>query len=200
MRTKVRTTPELAPNTTPDYRSWERNVADKFKDKSEEEIKETLSSTANPFAVCMENWDNDFNFGTLVRNANAFNAKEVFYLGDKRWDKRSAVGVYNYTPVQWLPTIDDFKKLRERYVIVGIDNVPGSVSLYHHNWRQNSLLVFGSEGTGLTPEIQKMCSAILHIDMYGSVRSFNAGVASGIAMYDLVEKLNHKYSDSMWDE
>jgi tRNA G18 (ribose-2'-O)-methylase SpoU len=200
MRPKVRTTPELVPNTTPDYRSWERNVADKFKDKSEEEIKETLNSTTNPFAVCMENWDNDFNFGTLVRNANAFNAKEVFYLGDKRWDKRSAVGVYNYTPVQWLPTIDDFKKLREQYVIVGIDNVPGSVSLYHHRWRRNTLLVFGSEGTGLTPEIQKMCSVILHIDMYGSVRSFNAGVASGIAMYDLVEKLNHPYSDSMWDE
>ena len=200
MRTKVRTTPDLIPSTPSDHRLWERNVADKFKDKSEEEIKETLHSTTNPFAVCMENWEGDFNFGTMVRNANAFNAKEVFYLGDKRWDKRSAVGVYNYTPVQWLPTIEDFKKLSERYVIVGIDNVPGSVSLYHHRWRENSLLVFGSEANGLTPEIQKLCKEILHIDMYGSVRSFNAGVASGIAMYDLVEKLNHKYSDSMWDE
>lgn len=208
MRAKVKTTPDLSivsvehqkALTDPDhFRLWERNVADRFKDKSDEEVSAELRATANPFAVCFENWIGDFNLGTGIRNANAFNAKEVFYLGNKKWDRRSAVGVYNYTPVQWLPTIDDFKKLKERYHIVGIDNVPGSFSMKYHNWQSNTLMVFGEEGTGLTPEIQKLCEVILHIDMFGSVRSLNCGVASGIAMHAFID-YKYRHSGAMNDE
>ena len=129
MRQKVRTQPDLS-QTSPahqediDYRKWERNVADSLKDKSEGWIKSWLAATAHPFAVCFEHWVGDFNMGSGIRNANAFNAKEVFYLGDRKWDRRSAVGVYKYTEVQWIPTIEDFMKLQERYTIVGIDNIP----------------------------------------------------------------------------
>jgi len=170
-------------------RNWERNVADHFKDKSEEEIKSTLAATAHPFAVCFEQWVGDFNMGSGIRNANGFNAKEVFYVGNKKWDRRSAVGVYNYTNVQWIPTIEEFAKLAERYVIVGIDNIPGkSVPLSQYRWPENTLMVFGEEGTGLTPGMQALCHDIVEIEMYGSVRSFNCGVASGIMMYDYVRQ------------
>jgi tRNA G18 (ribose-2'-O)-methylase SpoU len=204
MRQKNKTVPNLAA-TSPKhleaiaagkdhFRLWERNVTDLFKDKSEEEIKEELQKTAHPFAVCFEHWIGDFNMGSGIRNANAFNAKEVFYLGDKKWDRRSAVGVYNYTPVQWLPTAEDLIKLQERYVIVGIDNVPGSVPLRHYRWPHNTLMVFGEEGVGLTPGVQSFCRDIVEIEMYGSVRSLNCGVASGIVMHDLLEKMNNSYA------
>ncbi len=173
------------------FRLWERNVANHFKDKTVEEVKETLKKTAHPFAVCFEHWIGDFNMGTGIRNANAFNAKEVFDLGDKKWDRRSAVGVHNYTEVQWLPTVEDFVKLKDKYVIVGIDNVPGSVSIRNYHWPHNTLMVFGEEGVGLTPAMQALCQDIVEIPMYGSVRSLNCGVASGIVMYDYVEKLGY---------
>lgn len=172
------------------HRSWHRNVSDHLKDKSEEEIKEYLRQNAHPFAVCFEHWIGDFNMGTGIRNANAFGAQEVFYLGDRKWDKRSAVGVYNYTEVQWIPTIEHLLKLKERYVFVGIDNVPGSVSIRHYRWPRNALMVFGEEGAGLTPEMQALCKDIVEIPMFGSVRSLNCGTASGIIMYDYVEKLD----------
>jgi tRNA G18 (ribose-2'-O)-methylase SpoU len=171
------------------YRLWENNVNDSFKGKTEEHIREVLQASASPFAVCFEHWIGDFNMGSGIRNANGFNAREVFYLGDKKWDKRSAVGVYNYTPVQWLPTLEDFKKLKERYHIIGIDNVPGSVSMTDFQWEPETLLVFGEEGAGLTPGIQELCEEILYIPMFGSVRSFNCGVASGITMYDFITKV-----------
>ena len=71
---------------------WQRNVMDHFKDMPDEEIKEELQKTAHPFAVCMEQWQGDFNIGTLIRNANAFNAEKVFYIGRKRYDRRGTVG------------------------------------------------------------------------------------------------------------
>lgn len=199
MREKIKTLPDLAKSSPkhieaiakgPEhFRFWERNVIDRFKNLSDDEIKNELAATAHPFAVCFENVINDFNMGTGIRNANAFNAKEVFYLGDRKWDRRSAVGVYNYTDVQWLPTIEDFMKLQEKYVIVGIDNVPGSVTLSTYRWPKNTLMVFGEEGVGLTPAMQSFCRDIVEIPMYGSVRSLNCGVASGIMMYDYVNKM-----------
>ena len=201
MREKNQTTPNLSASSSAHsnalqsgdqhYRSWQLNVADQFKSKTEEEIRSELQATANPFAVCFEHWIGDFNMGSGIRNANGFNAKEVFYVGDKKWDRRSAVGVYNYTPVKWLPTIDDFISLSHEYTIVGIDNVPGSVSLSSYRWKPNTLMVFGEEGTGLTPGMQKLCQDIVAIEMFGSVRSFNCGVASGIVMYDFVRQMRN---------
>lgn len=200
MRHKNQTVPNISANSPAHvqalqngddhYKSWQQNVADHFKGLTEEEIRQELQANANPFAVCFEHWIGDFNMGSGIRNANGFNAKEVFYLGDKKWDRRAAVGVYNYTPVKWLPTLDDFIMLSNEYTIVGIDNVPGSVSLSNYRWKPNTLMVFGEEGTGLTPAIQALCQDIVAIPMYGSVRSFNCGVASGIVMYDFVRQMN----------
>lgn len=199
MRERIRTKPDLSAISeahseakqagAEHYRLWERNVADRFKDRSETEIKVALEATANPFAVCFEHWLGDFNMGSGIRNANAFNAQEVFYLGDHKWDRRAAVGVYNYTEVQWIPTIEEFKKLQERYVIVGIDNVSGAVPLSTYRWQPNTLMVFGEEGVGLTPGMQSFCRDIVEIEMYGSVRSLNCGVASGIVMHDFVRQI-----------
>lgn len=198
MRERTRTVPNLIDSSpahqaalkdTDHYRMWERNVADQFKDMPDEQIKDHLRKTANPFAVCFEHWIGDFNLGTGIRNANAFNAREVFYLGDKKWDRRSAVGVHNYTEVQWIPTIEDFIKLKDKYVIVGIDNVAGSVALSTYRWQPNTLMVFGEEGVGLTTAMQSFCQDIVAIEMFGSVRSLNCGVASGIVMHDFIRQM-----------
>lgn len=170
------------------FKEDDRNIADHLKGKSVEEIKAHLKNTGYPFAVCFEHWINDFNIATGIRNANGFNAKEVFYIGNKKWDRRGAVGVHNYTEVQWIPTVDDFVKLKEKYVIVGIDNVPGSVSISSYHFVPNTLFVFGEEGVGITPGIQKLCKDIVAIEQFGSVRSLNCGTVSGIIMYEFVKQ------------
>jgi tRNA G18 (ribose-2'-O)-methylase SpoU len=50
----------------------------------------------------------------------------------------------------------------------------------------NTLFIFGEEGVGLTPQMQSFCQDIVEIEMYGSVRSLNCGVASGILMHQYV--------------
>jgi tRNA G18 (ribose-2'-O)-methylase SpoU len=172
------------------FRSWHLNVADRFKDKTTEEIRQELRQTAFPFAVCFENWLGDFNIGTGIRNANAFNAQEVYYIGNKKWDRRSAVGTYNYVDLKFLASVDELIALKDKYVIVGIDNVPGSVSLSTYRWRPNTLMVFGEEGVGLTPAMQSFCTDIVEIPMFGSVRSLNCGVASGIVMHSFVQQIS----------
>src|SRR5271169_6118896 len=97
------------------FRTSSYNVIDRFKTMQTEDIKAELKTTAHPFAVCMEHLIGDFNMGTVIRNANGFNAREVFYIGDKKYDKRSALGTYNYTDVKWLPSLEDLVRLKEQY-------------------------------------------------------------------------------------
>jgi len=175
-------------NPEDNYRAWQRNVADHLKEKPEEEIRQVLRETSNPFAVCFEHWLGDFNMATGVRNANGFNAREIYYIGDRKWDRRGAVGVHNYTDIQWIPTIEELLELKYKYTFVGIDNVPGSVPMADYEWPEHPMMIFGEEGPGLTKAMQVLCKDIVHIEMFGSVRSFNCGTASGIAMYDFVAK------------
>lgn len=196
---RQRTTPDLAINSPPHqeaikagtehFYSWAYNVEDRFKDKTTEEIKTTLKASAFPYAVLVENTLGDFNFATVVRNANAFGAREVFYTGDKRTDRRGMLGVQNYTDIRWLPTIDDLLKLKERYVFTAVDNLPGSVPIREHRFEQETLLVFGSEGVGLTPMMQKLCDGMVKVVQFRSVRSINLGCASAIVMNEFVHQM-----------
>ena len=55
---------------------------------------------------------------------------------------------------------------------------------------RSTLLIIGEEGVGITPETLELCDNFVFIPQFGSVRSLNAGVASGIIMNDLVTKFN----------
>jgi tRNA G18 (ribose-2'-O)-methylase SpoU len=72
--------------------------------------------------------------------------------------------------------------------LVGIDNVDGAVPIEDVSLPRRSLLVFGTEADGLSAEALAACSVVCGITMYGSTRSLNAGVASGIAMYSWVRQ------------
>jgi tRNA G18 (ribose-2'-O)-methylase SpoU len=196
---RVKTTPDLAANSpahlaaiaagNDHFRSWHLNVQDHFKDKTTEEIRQTLRETASPFSILIENVIGDFNISTIIRNANGFNAREVFYIGEKRFDKRGCCGVQHYKDIQFIPTVDDLIKLKEKYRFVGLDNVAGSVSMQTYKWKPNTLIIVGSEGVGITPTTQALCDDIVSIPMFGSVRSFNVGTASGIAMYSFINQI-----------
>ena len=42
--------------------------------------------------------------------------------------------------------------------------------------------------TGLSDDAVTACESVLYIPQYGSTRSINAGVASGIAMYEWLRR------------
>jgi len=167
---------------------WQRNVQDRFKDTPTEDIKSEMKRTSFPFSVCFENWQGDFNMATGIRNANAFNTREVFYLGNRKFDKRGAVGTYHYLDVTHLSSLEELRSMKDRYTLVGIDNVVGSVPITNYKYPENPMFIFGEEGVGITADTLSLCTDIVEIPMYGSVRSLNCGTSSGIVMYDYTSK------------
>ena len=162
-----------------------RNVVDRYRYWRLEAIVADLDRSRHPFHVAIENWEHDFNIGTVVRNANAFLASEVHIVGKKRWNRRGAMVTDRYQHVRHHPTVEDFAAwcADNDLPIVGIDNLPGAVPIETVQLPRRCALVFGQEGPGLSDEVRKAAAMTCSIAQFGSTRSINAGVASGIAMH-----------------
>jgi tRNA G18 (ribose-2'-O)-methylase SpoU len=90
-----------------------------------------------------------------------------------------------YQHIRHHPTISGFRTwaATEGLPVIGIDNVPGSVPLEGYDLPERCILLFGQEGSGLSPEAVGIARATLAIAQYGSTRSINAGAAAAIAMH-----------------
>lgn len=160
-----------------------RNVTDEFRGMTVEEIKDVLDTRRQPLQIAVENVSRDFNMGTIVRNANAFNVSMIHVVGRKQWNKRGAMVTDRYMNITYHPTVADFVAAVPDCSIIGIDNIDGSQPLASVKLPQNAVLVFGSEDDGLSQEMIDACEQVVAIEQFGSTRSVNVGVASGIAMY-----------------
>ena len=167
-----------------------RNVVDKYRYWRLEAIVEDLDAHRHPFHVAIENWQHDLNIGAVVRNANAFLAAEVHIVGRRRWNRRGAMVTDRYQHIRHHEDVADLTAWAraERLPIIGIDNPPGSQVICDAELPRACVMLFGQEGPGLSEAARAVCVAVLHIPQFGSTRSINAGVASGIAMYEWVRR------------
>lgn len=188
-----------------------RNLVDELKGLSNEEVFERLSKKRNNLEVAIENVGHDFNIGTVVRNANAFNVVRVCIVGKKKYNRRGAMCTDKYLEICHFGTTEEFladQRRRGRRMIAIENNVPGAKALSGiggsqgagddcgdggfrgggMQFRIGDTLVFGSESDGLSEEMLAGVDEIRYIESFGSTRSVNVGVASGIAMYEWVRQ------------
>ena len=167
-----------------------RNVVDRYRYWRHDAIVADLDSRRHPFHVAIENWEHDFNIGTVVRNANAFLAAEVHIVGRRRWNRRGAMVTDRYQHVRHHRTPGELVAFAAAHnlPLIGIDNLPGSVPLERTELPEACVLVFGQEGPGLSEPMRQAVAMVCSIAQFGSTRSINAGVASGIAMHHWIAR------------
>lgn len=167
-----------------------RNVVDRYRYWSIEAIVADLDTTRNPFHVAIENLAHDFNIGSVVRTANAFNAASVRVVGRRRWNRRGAMVTDRYLHVGH----DEHAAALAAWahgaglVLVGVDNLPGAVPLESFELPRDCVLLFGQEGEGLSAEARTACDYTVSIAQFGSTRSINVGAAAAIAMHAWVRR------------
>ncbi|HSX66290.1 TrmH family RNA methyltransferase [Nocardioides sp.] len=165
-----------------------RNVVDRYRYWSLEAIRADLDTRRHGFHVAIENWQHDFNIGTIVRSANAFLAAEVHIVGRKRWNRRGAMVTDRYQHVRHHETAVDLAAyLHDRGVaLLGIDNLPGSEHLETMELPRSVCFLFGQEGPGLSEGAREACDGTFSIAQFGSTRSINASAAAAIAMHSWI--------------
>jgi tRNA G18 (ribose-2'-O)-methylase SpoU len=167
-----------------------RNVVDRYRYWRLEAIVADLDLRRHDFHVAIENWQHDLNIGTVVRTANAFLARAVHIVGRRRWNRRGAMVTDRYQHLHHHPDPAALVAwaAAEGLVVVGVDNLPGAVPIETVHLPRNCVLLFGQEGPGLSEEAREAAALVCSIAQYGSTRSINAGVASGIAMHTWIRQ------------
>lgn len=78
-----------------------RNVLDRYRYWSVAAIKADLDAAGrHDFEVAVENWTHDFNIGSMVRTANAFQARRVHIVGPHKWNRKGALMTELYSHVE----------------------------------------------------------------------------------------------------
>ena len=167
-----------------------RNVVDRYRYWTVAAIVEDLDASRHPFHVAVENWGHDFNIGSVVRTANAFNAAGVHVVGRRRWNRRGAMVTDRYLHLFHHADTADLLAWAAAagLPVLGVDNLPGAVPLETAVLPRQCLLLFGQEGPGLSEAARAACSVVLSIAQFGSTRSINASAAAAIAMHSWVRR------------
>lgn len=166
-----------------------RNLIDEYKGLSNEEVFEALSKKRNGLEVAIENVEHDFNIGTVVRNANSFNVSKVHIIGKKKYNRRGAMCTDKYLEIMHWNNVEDFLASQQGRELVAIENnTPRALPLGDKKFAEKTTLIFGSENNGISAELLEKAQDVRYIESFGSTRSVNVGVASGIAMYEWVRQ------------
>ncbi len=177
-----------------------RNLIDEFKGLTNEEVVERLDEKRSALEVAIYNVSHDFNAGTIVRNANNFNVSCVHIVGRRKYNRRGAMCTDKYLTVKYWSDVQEFlsdQRARGREMVAIENNVANKYAekfgqIEDKKFVKNTTLIFGSESDGLPEEILDACDDIREISSYGSTRSVNVGVASGVAMYEWAKQILHE--------
>ena len=167
-----------------------RNIVDRYRYWRRDAIVADLDTRRHSFHVAIENWEHDFNIGSVVRTANAFLAAEIHIVGKRRWNRRGAMVTDRYQHERHHPAVADLVAWADAAAlpIVGVDNLPGAVPLETYRLPRSCVLVFGQEGPGLSRALREAAGNVVSIAQFGSTRSINAGAAAAIAMHTWIQQ------------
>ncbi|MBW0255738.1 MULTISPECIES: 23S rRNA (guanosine(2251)-2'-O)-methyltransferase RlmB [unclassified Cellulomonas] len=150
------------------------------------------ASDRAPLIVALDGVTDPRNLGAVLRSAGAFGAHGVL-VPERRsagvtasaW-KVSAGAAARVPVARATNLVRALERLHEAgCFIVGLDG-GGDVAVADLPYSADPLvLVVGSEGKGLSRLVREHCDAIASIPIASEVESLNAGVAAGIALYEV---------------
>lgn len=167
--------------------SMSKNVQDLYKNSIASEIRADLETKRSEAVQVFMNLENDFNVATAIRTHNALNAKELYMVGRRKYDRRGTVGTHHYVSAFSSDTFEEVstKLHSDGYTIFAVENnVEGRTSqnIWDVEFPSKSAFVYGTENMGLSMDVIDQCDGLVMIEMFGSVRSLNLATASSIVL------------------
>ena len=154
-----------------------------------------LDSDREPLIVALDSITDPRNLGAIVRSAAAFGAHGVL-IPERRsagmtaaaW--KTSAGAAARIPVARATNLN--RSLRTYaeagLTLIGLDGHAATSISELHDMSGPVVLVVGSEGAGLSRMVREACDSLASIPISESVESLNAGVAAGIALYELTRR------------
>lgn len=168
---------------------------DELERLSVEEFKEIRKS---PIVLVLDNVRSLNNVGSAFRTADAFRVEKIYLCGitgtpPHRDIQKTALGATE--SVEWeycLNTMEAIGKLKNSgYQLCALEQVNTSkmLNVFFPKKDKKYALIFGNEVFGVEEEVLNSCDAVLEIPQLGTKHSLNISVSLGIAVWDLMVKM-----------
>ena len=140
--------------------------------------------------VCLDGAQDPRNLGAVARVCDAGGAAGIAITrrgspGVTSVVCKASAGAVEHLPVARVENLASFlhdAKGPDRWV-VGAD-AAADRDYRDVDWDESTIVVLGSEGTGLRPRVKAACDVLVRIPMRGRVASLNLAVAAAILLYE----------------
>jgi len=161
-------------------------------------LHEVLAERTNHMTLVLEDVYQTHNFSAVLRSADIFGIQTTHFIENRNKYKISEDVSMGST--QWL-TLNRYQKfenntraclsdLKEKgYKIVATSLHKNSVSLEELDISKPFALVFGTELTGISKDVEDMADEFVKLPMYGFTESFNISVCAALCMHQLSTRI-----------
>ena len=158
---------------------------------------QTPLDTLKPPIIVLNGIVNSENVGAIIRNAVAFGIKSIFFDNQTSHPfLRRAVRVSMGTvfSVQYFHSDnlnEDLLHLKNKtgFELIASEISINSKPLNEYFFKKKTVMIFGSEGKGISNEILSICNKVIHIPIEKEVESLNVAASSSIIFHHFYKKL-----------
>lgn len=156
-------------------------------------LEESLKPEGN-FFVLLDRVQDPGNMGTIIRTGEAFGANGIIVTDgcvDVYNSKtvRSTMGALLDISLIYYEDIEEaISELKSRGIKIVSSSLNTENMLYDIDLREDMALVVGNEGSGISERVVELSDELAKIPMVGKAESLNAGVASGVFMYEVLRQ------------
>ena len=144
-------------------------------------------------AVLLDNIRSAWNVGSILRTADGFGFDHAYLCGISPTPENEAVTKTSLgaeETVTWSYHKDAVKLVKglkkEGWKILALEEESQATSIQEHETdMQKTVLILGSEITGVDPDLLDLCDKVYYIPMRGEKKSFNVAIAFSIAAFVL---------------
>jgi 23S rRNA (guanosine2251-2'-O)-methyltransferase len=148
-----------------------------------------------PLVVALDGITDPRNLGAIIRSVAAFGGHGVVVperrsVGMTASAWKTSAGAAARVPVALAPNLtralEEYRKAG--FFVLGLD-MEGDVELPDLELATEPIvIVTGSEGKGLSRLVRETCDQIVSIPMASTVESLNAGIATGVTLYEVARR------------
>lgn len=188
-----------------EYQKALRDYLDGFvSERRKGRLVEVLEERTNHLTVVLEDVYQSHNFSAVLRSADIFGIQNIHFIENRNKYKISEDVSMGST--QWL-TLNRYQKFENNtrecitqlknkgYRIVATSLNERSVTLDQLKVDKPIALIFGTELTGISEDVQDMADEFVYLPMFGFTESFNISVCAALCMHELSTKIRSQVPD-----
>lgn len=154
--------------------------------------------------VVMESISKEHNSSAVLRTCDCFGIQDLHTIekGQKKHEpmRDIALGAGNWVDLMTYdsgtnPSVECLNRLKSQGYKIVATTPHTDIDINDIDINQPIALVFGTELSGISNEVEEMADQLVKIPMYGFTESFNISVSAAVALNILRNKLEHSTLD-----